>query len=221
MKSSKECALSFNPTSLKVRFNGDNNIDNTYYSQAMQDLFVLGCLNGKKEGTYLELGCDEPFNINNTWLLEDKFNWKGISVDINPQSKQLFDSSGRTSTVLIQDATTLNFNNITNLLSTTHIDYLSLDLEPASITLKCLESIPFDEVSFSVITFEHDAYRFGDQARTPSREILENRGYVRLVDNVDRFEDWYINTAHVDMDLVSAYRHNNISYVSASTVLLH
>ena len=138
MKSSKECALSFNPTSLKVRFNGDNNIDNTYYSQAMQDLFVLGCLNGKKEGTYLELGCDEPFNINNTWLLEDKFNWKGISVDINPQSKQLFDSSGRTSTVLIQDATTLNFNNITNLLSTTHIDYLSLDLEPASITLKCL-----------------------------------------------------------------------------------
>jgi len=217
MKLPVEYALQFRPEKLKVRFEGDSDINNQYYSQALQDLFVLSCLNGKTEGTFLELGCDDPYRISNTYLLESRFKWKGVSVDINKNCELMFKESVRTCTLLIQDATALDFDSICTTLGTTHIDYLSLDLEPASITLKALKSIPFDRLSFSVITFEHDAYRFGDEARTPSREYLESKGYIRIVENVDNFEDWYINPAYVDVERVSALKrtggHNSASDV--------
>jgi hypothetical protein len=38
-------------------------------------------------------------------------------------------------------------------------------------------TIPFNDIEFSVITFEHDVYRFGDDCRTKSRELLEGYGY--------------------------------------------
>jgi len=63
MKLPVEYALQFRPEKLKVRFEGDSDINNQYYSQALQDLFVLSCLNGKTEGTFLELGCDDPYRI--------------------------------------------------------------------------------------------------------------------------------------------------------------
>ncbi len=57
-----------------------------YYSQSCQDLFVSGVLNNKENGSYLELGCSYPVESNNTYLLESKFNWTGISIDIDTLS---------------------------------------------------------------------------------------------------------------------------------------
>ena len=205
MKNATDYAMFFSPDNLAVPFNKCNDLNKRYHSQALQDLFVLSCLDGKQNGTFLELGCDHPFNISNTYLLESQFNWKGVSVDINPQSKTLFNESGRTTQVLIQDATKLDFDNIISRLNTYHIDYLSLDLEPASITLQSLQSIPFNKINFSVITFEHDAYRFGDEARIPSRKLLQEKGYRLICENVDRFEDWYVNPEYVDLERIKAF----------------
>jgi len=52
----------------KINFKNYENINNNY-SQAGQDLFVLMCLDGKENGTFLDLGCHHPSNINNTYLL--------------------------------------------------------------------------------------------------------------------------------------------------------
>ena len=190
-----------------------------YYSQAEQDVFVLSCLNGKTGGTFLELGCDDPYRISNSYLLESEFGWKGISVDINEDCEWMFKESTRTCTLMIEDATTINFDTITATLGTSHIDYLSLDLEPASITLKCLQNIPLDKVSFSVITFEHDHYRFGDDVRSKSRDILTKAGYVMLCENVNNFEDWYVNPAYVDMEYVRVLKKRNQGQPSAKTIV--
>jgi len=46
-------------------------------------------IKNKKEGTYLDLGCFHPVRQNNTYLLH-KLGWKGINIDLNPLSIDLF-----------------------------------------------------------------------------------------------------------------------------------
>ena len=48
---------SVNLSSLKYQFPGIDMIENNY-SQAFQDMFVLTMLNGKRNGTYVEIGGD-------------------------------------------------------------------------------------------------------------------------------------------------------------------
>ena len=56
------------------------------YSQCGQDIFVYNILN-KNNGTFLDLGCYLPKNINNTYLLELN-GWSGISLDILDYSEE-------------------------------------------------------------------------------------------------------------------------------------
>ena len=70
----------FNPDQLKRSFSGVETVERNY-SQALQDIFVLTMLNGKQNGTYVEIGGAHPTNINNTYLLEKNFNWTGISFN--------------------------------------------------------------------------------------------------------------------------------------------
>ena len=43
------------------------------YSRHFQDMFVLSLLNGKKNGTFIEVGSGHPKLFNNTYLLEKEF----------------------------------------------------------------------------------------------------------------------------------------------------
>ena len=52
-----------------------------YNGQAHQDKFILNILNHKKNGFFLEIGSYHPKFINNTYLLEKEYNWKGIMVE--------------------------------------------------------------------------------------------------------------------------------------------
>lgn len=51
-------------------------------SQAGQDLFVIAMTMGQNGGTWLEIGCGDPVRSNNTYLLEKKLGWHGISIDM-------------------------------------------------------------------------------------------------------------------------------------------
>ena len=55
-----------------------------YLGQSEQDKFVLNILKNKKNGYFLEIGSNDPININNSYLLETKYDWKGIMVEYNP-----------------------------------------------------------------------------------------------------------------------------------------
>ena len=182
----------------KLSFQGCEKIKENY-SQAAQDIFVLSCLNGKKNGTFLDLGCRHPIYYNNTYLLERQYGWAGVSIDIDTSMIGLYNC--RNTIALNEDCTKLNFEKIIDLGKTNHFDYLSLDLDPAFVTHECLLSIPFDKIEFSVITYEHDFYRFGEFYRRDSRKIFESNGYKRICSNVRHgeniFEDWYYNPKYV------------------------
>ena len=47
-------------------------------SELRQDLFVLNELNFKKKGFFVEFGAGNGFDYSNSYLLENKFNWRGI-----------------------------------------------------------------------------------------------------------------------------------------------
>lgn len=50
------------------------------YSQAQQDLFAYYLCGSN--GYFLDLGCSNPIEINNTYLLENN-GWKGLLFDID------------------------------------------------------------------------------------------------------------------------------------------
>lgn len=204
--------LYFKNKKIKIKFNEFDIID-TNYSQADQDIFVLCCLNGKKNGTYLDLGCNDPIVISNTYLLESKFNWTGYSIDIDQNQIDKYDKI-RNNKAICQDCTNIDYEKL--FLNINYFDYLSLDLEPANITLECLKKIPFNKIEFSVITYEHDAYRFGDLYRDKSRNILINNGYYLLCGDVMNdnyiFEDWYVNPKYINLTLLKDIEKSKLNY---------
>jgi hypothetical protein len=58
------------------------------YSQAGQDLFVIAMLQGKTQGSFLEIGAGHPTFQNNTYLLESNYAFSGISLDLGDSHDQ-------------------------------------------------------------------------------------------------------------------------------------
>lgn len=202
---------------LRYKFGSSDKLEKNY-SQAYQDMFVLTMLNGKREGTYLEIGAMDPVFINNTYLLETAYGWKGVSIDIDKASKKAF-SKHRKNNLFLADAVGVDY---AALLARPpfgkRIDYLSLDIEPNTQTLECLKKLPLSEYRFSVVTYETDYYdknqdrAISELVREESRKIFRSHGYEMVVGNIantgpdDIFEDWYVDPAAVDAGILSAFR---------------
>ena len=61
----------------------------TQYSQWGEDQFINQFFKDKTDGIYLDIGCFHPVMYINTCLLYRK-GWRGINIDINPTSIDLF-----------------------------------------------------------------------------------------------------------------------------------
>lgn len=198
---------------LKVKFDGIDNVDHNY-SQAFQDMFVLTMLNGKSGGVYVEIGGSDPININNTYILEKTFGWKGLSFEIDEEIVDYYNST-RINKCICLDATTADYSKIfeeNNLPK--HIDYLQVDIEPAWQTLKSLKQVDLDTYRFSVITFETDAYQGNDAVIKQSRSILTEHGYQLVASNVknlgNAFEDWYVDPQVVSESVWKQFQCDNL-----------
>jgi hypothetical protein len=194
---------------LRYQFSGSQDIENNY-SQAFQDIFVLSMLSGKKNGTYVEIGGDHPLVINNSYLLESEFGWRGISFEII-QTAVNFYNSLRKNPCLCEDATTADYKKIfedNNLPK--QIDYLQVDIEPAQQTLNALLQLPHDDYRFSVITYESDIWRDGPDCQEEAMKFLESHGYELVVRNVanegNPYEDWYVDPQIVDAEIISKFK---------------
>lgn len=199
---------------LKIQFPNSEKLAISY-SQMHQDLFVLSLLNGKREGTYLEIGSHHPIEVNNTYLLEAMYKWKGVSFELDPYLSELFRQKRR-NPIIEGDATAVDYKQIIedNGLGNV-IDYLSVDIEPPMGTYEALTMLPHSEVKFRVITFEHCAcVPEGLPVRELSRKFLSDLGYERLITDVGNevnpgnpnlvvpVEDWWIYPGLVDQEIM-------------------
>lgn len=192
---------------LKLPFEGVDKIEKNY-SQVMQDMFVLTALNGKTDGKYLEIGSADPIYGSNTMLLE-QLGWDGLSMDIMINFVYQFNQK-RKNTCYCLDALNTNYREVLKdkFRDETVLDYLSLDIDPADNTLRCLNMIPFDTYKFRVITFEHDMYNAGPNVMNQQRQYLSSLGYELIGDCIkcnckDSFEDWWVHRDLVSQDMIT------------------
>jgi len=178
------------------------------HAQVGQDLFVSAVLPFDRE-TFLEIGSNSPVNINNTFVLEQFFNWRGLLVDNSGESMEACERE-RSSMFYLTDAAQPQ-NWLAALaqanLPTDVISYLSLDVDEA--TLDCLKNLPLDKVRFRVMTVEHDEYR-KPGTRDAMVAILRSHGYdILCADVCDAglsFEIWCVDPKLVDMNLAEKFR---------------
>jgi hypothetical protein len=193
---------------LRYKFSGVENIENNY-SQAFQDMFALSILDGKKNGTYVEIGGDHGVIISNTYLLETQFNWNGVSFEIDSEKVNGYNSI-RKNKCICADALTFDYKKLFEEKKfPKQIDYLQVDIEPAWQTLNALKALPLDEYRFSVITYENDVYKDGPDAGEEAMEILLSLGYQLVVRNVanlnNPYEDWYVDPQVVNPEIVQKF----------------
>jgi hypothetical protein len=187
------------------------------YSECGQDLFVINLLN-IKNGKFLDLGCNLPIKINNTYLLELN-GWDGVSVDILDFSN---DWKSRKSKFINEDCFKLNFNEFfPKFYNEKTIDYLSLDMEIVGERYKILEKILLTDYDFKIITIEHDSYLGGDyelNEKIPQRKILEKHGYKLVCSDVSQkqnpnlyYEDWWVNEKYFDEKDIKSWISDKLS----------
>lgn len=194
-------------SNLKFKFNHADTIDNNH-SQVYQDMFILSMLNGKRNGTFLEVGGAKPYHGNNTALLEEQFGWKGVSIEFNQDFATEYRSARPNTVMLCDDALKINYENLLKKhFEGTTIDYLQLDIEPARHTFEALLAIPFSKYKFAVITYEHDYYVDVTKSyREKSRNYLKHLGYELIVNDVSpdgtsNFEDWWVHPDLIDPEI--------------------
>ena len=203
-----------------------------YKGQALQDKFVLNVLKNKKDGYFIEIGSNHPITNNNTYLLENSYNWRGVMIEYLNNWEHLYKVHRKNSIHIIDDATKINYrsffdnNNIPE-----NIDYLQIDLDVTNNstidTLIKLDEEVFNKHKFATITFEHDIFRGKqyEKTRTLSRDIFKKRGYECVFEDIQDkvpnrvYEDWYVHPELVDMKYIeelkiknrSNYQYNSIT----------
>ena len=177
------------------------------YSQAGQDLFAVELFG--ERGTYIDIGAGEPINLNNTYLLEVKKKWKGISIDYGDSNekkiqelKKLWDNcKERANKIYWADALTFNYKNALDENNINcEIDFLSCDIDPQENTFLALKKLINDGVRPKYIAFETDLYREKINYSNLAHEFLRPYGYKIGVKNVYSnlkknkiFETWFIS----------------------------
>jgi len=154
-------------------------------------------LDDKKAGTFIEIGGGHPFESNNSYLLESRYGWSGFSIDNNRSLAAAYNRVRRANCFAV-DATRFDYEKeISEKGFPSQVDYLSIDIDPASKSYEALLKLPAKDVRFSVITYEHDRYSSGDKYMNLSRKYLESLGYQIVVRNVRcfgrDFEDWWVD----------------------------
>ena len=199
-----------NCDNLRVKFSTAENIEQNY-SQSLQDIFTLSVLDGKRNGTYLEIGGDDGIGINNTYLLESQYDWTGLAFEwLEPGWNKYV--SKRKNPCLCTDATKADNDKLfVEYNFPNQIDFLQVDIEPAQQTLDALKAIPHNKYRFSVICFETAIYLGQDMhVQQEQIDLLQSLGYVMIAKNIsnvgnDPFEDWWVDPTAVDMDRLTPY----------------
>jgi len=185
-----------------------------FNGQIQQDKFVLNVLKNKKNGFFVEIGSYDPILINNSYILEKNYKWNGIMIEYSNEWLNDYKRIRPNSIHVINDAREIDYKNLfeTNNVPL-NIDYLQIDLEVSDgstlTTLKKLDKEIMDKYKFAIITFEHGIYHTNYlNTRLVSRQIFENRGYLRVFSDVNNegyypFEDWYVHPDLVDNELVN------------------
>jgi hypothetical protein len=194
-----------------------------YNGQAQQDKFVIHAVQGKRNGYFLEIGSNHPIVSNNTYLLESKYNWKGIMVEYDHRFLPLYKEHRPKSIHIINDASIIDYKRVFESNNVPRsMDYLQIDLEESNgSTLRTLQNLDrniFDTYTFATVTFEHDIYCSNvHHTRQISREVFAKRGYIPVFQDINNgyeypYEDWYVHPSLVNTRYIEELKSLNAKH---------
>lgn len=198
------------------------------WSQCGQDVFVHNLLvkgMGIEKGSFIDVGCSQPFIDNNTYHLEE-LGWRGLLVDIYDvdadQNHRI--RSVRSSPFVCSDATKIDWNTVLHENKVPEqVDYISYDIDGG--TIEGVKIFPWDKYVAKVITIEHDLYQAGEEPKKLIEQTLGKAGYLLLCENVmhngNKFEDWFINPSLVPSNLWKSYYCKDKEYSDIVPVYKH
>lgn len=154
------------------------------FGQLDQDWIILGYLNQKRNGFFVDIGCGPPCILSNSARLEMDFGWSGIAIDIRKENDHYTWQDHRPNTkLIIQDALSIDYESLfdSELINNNQhndIDFLSLDLEPPQLTMDLLYKLPWHKWKPKVIAFETDSYRpDGEKRDKDTIDFMHSLGY--------------------------------------------
>ena len=173
-------------------------------SMSYQDEFAYRLFGNN--GTYIEIGGNDPIRHSNTYNLEVHSGWKGFSVELDTQYQDAWKNCEERKNKIYWD-NALTFDYVSAIHETNlpkNINYLSIDIEPASNTFDTLKRIIGQGITFDIITFEHDLYREEEDFNKKAIEFLDMHDYKVAVENVyfkkkaksveKIYETWFISS---------------------------
>ena len=169
-----------------------------FYSQIGQDFIVASLMRHKTSGTFLDIGCNHPENINNTYALEKYLGWRGVSIDFDERWSHDWEHVRPQSKFILSDATKIDYLNLleeNNL--PVEIDFLSLDVDPPDITFDVLKILPLDKIKFNIIAYEHDGYRMGEEFKNETRKYISDYDYL-LFRELNNQDDIWVHSSFAE-----------------------
>lgn len=179
------------------------------HQMTSQESFIIEILNKKRNGYYVELGAAHYSNGNNTYILEQEYDWSGVSFEIVDSMRDEFNNNRKNP--CMGDALKFDYrkyfeeNNFPE-----QIDFLQLDIDAgydykgrpvgnSHWTLQGLIAVPLNTHRFTLITFEHDAnmYWRNNAIRDAQREILDSFGYSLV--HRSYHEDWWVDPNVIEL----------------------
>ena len=178
------------------------------YSKEGQDILVSKLIS--KPGFFLDIGCAEPIENNNTYLLE-RNGWRGILLDSNQKCINECKIK-RSSFSYCLDVTKINWldllkkHNIPKV-----IDYISMDADDANIEV--MQNFPFNEYEFKIMTYETDLYSNSRRQQVCEQILSDHPQYIQFLKNAQledgkAWEDWWINKNYFDKSILDVKSKN-------------
>ncbi len=153
-------------------------------SEFNQDKIADKFLLQKTNGFFLDIGSSYYKKWNNSYFFEKERNYRGVAIELNPEFCEGWEEN-RPNTILInEDATKINYKEILEKANApSHIDFLSIDIDPNTATFEALLNVLKTNYTFGVIAFEVDyggdlQYKDRFSVRDPSRALLVAKDYI-------------------------------------------
>jgi FkbM family methyltransferase len=133
-------------------------------SQIRQDLFVLIATNFKREGFFVEFGATDGISLNNSYLLEKEFSWKGILAEParmwHKTLKTTRNAHISTSCVWSDSGRSIDFIEASVPELSTVEEYMNSDSHAKSRSI--LQSYSVDTISLNDLLVKYDAPKIID-----------------------------------------------------------
>ena len=189
-------------------------------SQVFQDLFVMFYLNKKKKGYFIEIGGGNGIDISNSFILEKKFNWKGMICEPNIYLQENI-KKNRSAKLIANPITDKSIKKVSfymnkdpyqSSLNKSKIGDEKIILNSYSLNDLILNRKTNSDIDYISIDTEGNEYKilknfdfkkfnikiftiehnFEKTKRKKIYEIMIRNNYKRVFKNISYMDDWYL-----------------------------